>query len=60
MNTESFDMPIWICPACKKKQQQDDYYELESGCDLVCGFCEKEFKVAWVDTTMTVTIEVKP
>ena len=57
MNTETFDMPMWTCPACHKEQQVDDYYDIATESDMMCGYCEASFRVLYTDTVMSVTIE---
>jgi len=55
--SETYEMPMWSCPACEKEQQADDYYDLSQGSSLLCQHCEQEFTVTFVETNMSVTIE---
>lgn len=49
-------MPIWDCPACRTKQQEDDYYDLHEGDSLTCRACQKEFPIKGVDTSIEVEL----
>lgn len=51
-------MPIWECPSCFKRQQADDYYDLKSGDSMTCQFCEKEFEIESVDTSIEIELKV--
>jgi hypothetical protein len=55
--SETFDMPMWICPACKKEQQEDEYWTLSEGSSITCKGCEKEFDIISIESTMTIEIE---
>jgi len=54
---ELLQMPMWTCPACNKEQQQDDYYDLVADDTLMCGYCEKEFKILEREDVMYLTID---
>lgn len=55
--SEPFTMPIWTCPACKKEQQYDEYYDLKADSEMTCQYCERVFTVSYVDTVMLVSID---
>lgn len=49
-------MPMWVCPACQREQQQDDYGALHTGSSVMCQFCETEFTVMATDATLDVLL----
>lgn len=56
MSRESFDMPHWDCPVCKKPQLEDDYGQIDAGDTLTCSDCDSEFTFDFTDVSMSVTI----